>query len=116
MSTITLACGHHLLFRGVPPLKAEELWCRRCTAMSTVVEAPPEWRIRCRMCPYTRMCGDSREEAEKRASKHYKDRGHRVAVYDGRQLLYVVGQSPGTVDAPFPHLIVPTEAPKPPPF
>lgn len=116
MNTIVLACGHRLLFRSAPPLRAEELWCNRCQAMSTAVNAPPEWRIRCRNCPYSHMCGASRDDAEKRAQKHYRARGHKVAVYDGRKLVYVLGQTGGTVDTPFPRLYVPTEPPKEPPF
>lgn len=90
---VTLSCHHTLDFNTAPPMVGEELYCVRCQAMHAVVDAPPEYRIRCRGCGYSRRCGVERLDAEVRASKHHKNTRHRVAIYNGKRLIYVIGMN-----------------------
>ncbi len=88
---IVLTCHHTLEFSTAPPLLGAEVWCVKCGSMETVTDAPPEYRIRCRRCTFSRMCGFIRQDAETVAARHVKRNGHPVALYNGHRLVYVIG-------------------------
>lgn len=85
---VRLECEHVLLFGSPSPMKGESLWCVRCQDMRRVVDAPVEYRVRCRRCAVSRPFGQARLNAEVFASKHANKYGHRVAIYNGRELIY----------------------------
>lgn len=89
---VRLDCWHYLEFSTAPPLLGDSVYCLRCQSMRVVKDAPTEYRIRCTKCPYARMLGSERLHAEITASKHHKRTGHAVALYNGRERVYVVGQ------------------------
>jgi hypothetical protein len=89
---VVLSCHHTLEFTA-PPMVGENVYCVRCVAMRTVENAPPEFRIRCRVCGYSRRCGVERLDAEIRASRHHTKTGHRVSIYNGLRRIYIVGQN-----------------------
>lgn len=89
--TVRMECEHTAIFHS-PPLLGDEVYCVRCRAMREIIDAPPEFRIRCRRCSHSKMCGNSREGAETAAAMHRKRHPHHaVRVYNGRQLIYTVG-------------------------
>ena len=89
---VRLECWHHITFTSAPPLLGDSVYCVRCQAMRVVKDAPVEYRIRCTKCPYARMLGSERLRAEIAASKHHRRTGHAVALYNGRERVYVIGQ------------------------
>lgn len=91
MFSVVFDCKHAVDFTH-PPMKGEDVWCFKCGKMRKVESAPEEWRIRCKRCAYGRRLGSMRLNAEIAASKHANKRGHPVAIYNGKQLVYVVGE------------------------
>lgn len=88
---VRLACEHTAIFRS-PPLLGDEVYCVRCQVMRVVIDAPPEYRIRCQRCTVSKMCGASRQEAETQAAMHRKRHpDHKVRVYNGRRHIYTLG-------------------------
>lgn len=80
-------CGHTLLFE-FPPMRGEQVWCVRCQTMRVVASAPTEYRVRCLRCAVSRPFGQSRLNAEVFAARHANKYGHRVRIYNGRELIY----------------------------
>lgn len=93
---VTLECHHFLTFNAAPPMLDDSVYCVRCQDMRTVMEAPPEWRIRCTRCTYSRPLGVARLAAEVAAARHRQKTGHAVRIYNGRRLVYTMGGGPST--------------------
>lgn len=89
---ITLECHHLREFEVSPPMLGELIYCVSCQDMRRVTDAPPEWRIRCTRCPYSRRMGTARLNAEVRAAQHRQRTGHPVQILNGRKLVYIMGR------------------------
>ena len=67
---ITFDCGHTVLFRQPTPKIGDFGYCIKCRMETRVMHAPPEWRIRCTNCKYSRRFGASRDDALIAVGKH----------------------------------------------
>lgn len=112
---VVLTCHHAVEFAATPPMKGELIWCVKCSHMRRVEDAPDEYRVRCRGCSYSRRCGTARLDAETAAARHRKRRpNHRVGIYNGKELIYVMGADAG--DDTQPGLWPAHTVPRDPPF
>lgn len=85
---ITLECRHTKIFQEPAPSNGEIIWCTGCNTDRRVISAPPEIRIRCQKCVYSRNFGRAQVNAEIAAAKHRMGRpSHVVLVMDGRRVL-----------------------------
>jgi len=110
--TVTLECHHIATFSDAgPPILGDTIYCVRCQAMREVTEAPPEYRIRCLRCTFTRMLGPMRLTAEVKAAGHVRRKAHPVAIYNGHKRIYVMGEKRSEQDTPLPFTTEPIEPP-----
>jgi len=100
---VTLSCYHTLVFRDPCPALGDIIWCLKCRCETRVKAAPPEWRIRCDMCPYTRRFGTGKTAAEVAAGKHANSRArHVVSLFNGHEFVNTFGQRDLTVTGMLP--------------
>jgi hypothetical protein len=109
--TITLTCKHTYDFDDVTaPRKGDEHWCRRCRAVRIVEAAPPNIKVRCRGCQYSRKFGRARVTADVAAAKHRrKNPDHTVEIRDGAVIVQVFKGS--TDDGAQMRILMPADEP-----
>lgn len=70
MFTVTLSCNHEATFSNSPPLTNDMVYCAICANYFTVIEAPYEYRIKCRPCGFFRQSEFSHARAFGKATTH----------------------------------------------
>jgi hypothetical protein len=93
--TVELSCRHVLIF-AYPPVTGETIWCHWCSSEQKVVQAPAEFRVKCRDCRANGRFGRARITAEIFACKHRrKQSGHTVDLFDGLKIVFTFGHRDG---------------------
>lgn len=76
-----LSCAHVHTTKYLPP--GEEIYCKKCASMQTVLTCLKKYTWRCHTCLAKRSYISSRLRAEGYAMRHYaKDRSHHVIFTD----------------------------------
>lgn len=90
---VTYECQHTAIFEDIDcPKIGDMVPCLRCRRHVMVMKAPPEIRIRCRKCKYSKAFGAARINGEVGAVQHRKGRpDHIVDIFDGRVIVRTFG-------------------------
>ena len=86
---VTYSCRHTAFFsEEVCPKIGEMVPCIRCREQVMVINAPAEYRIRCRKCKFSKAYGTSKTEAQLGSVRHKKGRpDHVVDLVNGKVIV-----------------------------
>jgi hypothetical protein len=93
---VMLSCRHIVTFREPAPVMGDVVYCVKCNRDVTAVEAPDEWRTKCRACPYARPYGAAKLAAGQAAMRHIRKKPtHVVDIINGRIVVETLGDVDG---------------------
>lgn len=95
---VTFDCFHTRIFEEPAPRINEIIWCPNCRKEVRVTSAPPEWRIRCTVCVFSKRFGTGKANAEIAAAKHSVNHPtHAIEIRNGNLLVNTIENRNQTV-------------------
>lgn len=88
--TLAYECGHkrEVKREGTPDV-GEKWYCFRCHEKKRIEARIESWRIKCSDCTYSRSYGGVRLQAEVKAGRHHRSKGHEITMYKGAEVWHV---------------------------